>query len=169
MPPRGSLVLVDTVAIKAAHELGCWNALRQAYHLETVEKCLEEVIRPDRAGRQLVPRKGAELKTELKVHAVSDLQRTKLLLLLGKQIDLDDGERDLLAHALTLGRKAWWLCGPDKATLRALHRLNLLERMVALETMARAAGHRIVTLGEQHTEQWLKAKRTKLLLGEEFI
>lgn len=169
MPPRGSLVLVDTVAIKAAHELGCWNALRQAYQLATVEKCLEEVTRPDRSGRQLVPRKSAELKAELQVQAVSDLERTTLRLQLGPRIDLDDGERDLLAHALTLGRKAWWLCGPDKATLRALHRLNLLERMVALETMARASGHRIGTLEEQHTEQWLKAKRTKLLLGDTFI
>lgn len=169
MPPRGSLVLVDTVAIKAAHELGCWNALRQTYQLETVETCLAEATRPDRSGRQLVPRESTELKAELNVHGVSPLQRTTLLLLLGKQIDLDDGERDLLAYALTLGRKAWWLCGPDKATLRALHRLNLLERMVALETMARASGHRIATLDEQHTEQWLKTKRTKLLLGEEFI
>ncbi len=169
MPPRGSLVLVDTVAIKAAHALGCWNALRKAYQLETVEKCLEEAIRVDRHGRQLVPRKAAELKTEMRIHAVSETQRANLLLAGGHRPDLDDGERDLLAHALTLGKKGWWLCGPDKATLKTLSRLNLLERMVSLESMGHAVGHRFTALEEQYTEAWLKAKRTKLLLDEEWI
>jgi hypothetical protein len=169
MPPRGSLVLVDTVAIKAAHALGCWNALRQAYRLETVEKCVEEVTRTDSQGRQLVARPAAELRAEMRIHAVSDTLRAQLLLTVGRRPDLDDGERDLLAHALTLGRKAWWLCGPDKATLKTLHRLNLLERMVSLESMGHEVGHRFARLEEQYTEAWLKAKRTKLLLGEEFI
>lgn len=169
MPPRGSLVLVDTVAIKAAHGLGCWNALRKAYQLETVEKCLVEVTRVDSKGRQLVERKAAELKAEICVHSVSETQRAVLLLTGGRRPDLDDGERDLLAHALSLGRKAWWLCGPDKATLKVLHRLNLLERMVSLESMGQQVGHRFAALEEQYTEAWLKAKRTRLLLGEETI
>jgi hypothetical protein len=169
MPPRGSLVLVDTVAIKAAHELGCWNALRKAYQLETVEKCLEEVTRADSQGRQLVARSVAELKTEMRIHIVTEIQRAALLMTGGRRPDLDEGERDLLAHALSLGRKAWWLCGPDKATLKTLHKLNLLERMVSLESMGREVGHRFSDLEEQYTEAWLKAKRTKLQLGEEFI
>jgi hypothetical protein len=41
--------------------------------------------------------------------------------------------------------------------------------MVALETIARMTGPRIAALDEQYTEAWLKAKRTKLLLGEQFI
>ena len=169
MPPRGSLVLVDTVAIKAAHVLGCWNALRKAYQLESVEKCLDEVTRVDRVGRQLVMRKASEIRAEIGIHAVSDAQRATLLLTGGPRPDLDEGERDLLAHALSLGRKAWWLCGPDKATLKMLYRLNLLERMVSLERMGREVGHRFAALEEQYTEAWLKAKRTKLLLGEEWI
>jgi hypothetical protein len=169
MPPRGSLVLVDTVAIKAAHALGCWNALRQAYQLETVETCLDEVTRVDSKGCQLVARKAAELRAEMRIHPVNDTLRAQLLLTAGRRPDLDDGERDLLAHALTLGPKAWWLCGPDKATLKTLHRLNLLERMVSLESMGREVGHRFGDLEVQYTEAWLKAKRTKLLLGEESI
>ncbi len=169
MPPRGSLVLVDTVAIKAAHQLGCWNALRKAYQLESVQTCLDEVTRIDAKGRQLVTRAEAELKAEIRFHAVSETQRAVLLLKVGRRLDLDDGERDLLAHALSLGRKAWWLCGPDKATLKTLNGLNLLDRMVSLESMGREVGHRFTALGEQYTEAWLKAKRTKLLLGEEWI
>jgi hypothetical protein len=169
MPPRGSLVLVDTVAIKAAHALGCWNALRHAYQLETVEECLDEVTRVDGKGRQLVPRKAAELRAEIRIHAVTQAQRAHLLLTGGGPPDLDKGERDLLAHALSLGLKVWWLCGPDKATLRMLHRLNLLERMVSLEGMGREVGHRFTKLEEQYTEAWLKTKRTKLLLGDEWI
>jgi hypothetical protein len=169
MPPRGALVLVDTVAIKAAHQLGCWNALRKTYRLETVEKCVEEACRLDRNGRRLVNREAAEIKAEIETRPVTAVQRAVVLLKVGSRVDLDDGERDLLAYALTLDRQTWWLCGPDKATLIALSRLQLLERMVSLETLASSVGHKVRGWEEQYTEKWLSAKRTRLTLGDELI
>lgn len=169
MPPRGALVWVDTVAIKAAHQFRCWNVLRKAFRLETVETCVEEVCRPDRTGRRLVDREAPEIRGEIAVHQVSAAQRAVVMLRLGSKVDLDEGERDLLAYALTVDRQMWWLCGPDKATLVALNRLQLVERMVSLETLAGAAGHKVQGWEEQYTEKWLTAKRLKLQLGDELI
>ena len=121
MPPRGSVLFVDTVAIKGAHETGCWKARRNSYHLVTVEKCIEEATRQDKHRGKLIQREAGELAAELDVRPVTEVQRAALSLRTGKRSDLDDGERDLLAYALTLGREAWWLCGPDKATLKALN------------------------------------------------
>ncbi|MGA2445380.1 MAG: hypothetical protein ABSG50_08165 [Opitutaceae bacterium] len=169
MPPRGALVLVDAVAIKAAHQLGCWNALRKTYRLETVEKCVEEASRLDRSGRRLVNREAAEIKAEIETRPVTAVQRAAVRLKVGSRVDLDDGELDLLAYALTLERQPWWLCGPDKATLIALSRLQLLERMVSLEALASGVGHKVREWEEQYTEKWLSAKRLKLQLGDELI
>jgi hypothetical protein len=170
MAPRGALVLIDTMAIKAAHETACWNAVRKAYQLHTVETCLHEATQTDKYHRQLVAKEASALRAEFHhVHAVTDAQRAHASILIGSRVDLHAGERDLLAHALTLGRQVWWLCGPDRATLIALHRLQLLDRMVALETLARGAGQKLRNLENQFTETWLSGKRTKLLLGEELL
>ncbi len=67
MPPRGSIILVDTVAIKGAHDLGCWNSLRKAYELHSVKKCVEEATRPNKHGARLVERHEDELAAELKL------------------------------------------------------------------------------------------------------
>lgn len=41
--------------------------------------------------------------------------------------------------------------------------------MVALESVAQTAGHKVKGWKEQYTEKWLSLMRTKLLLGEENI
>jgi hypothetical protein len=169
MIPKGGRILFDTNAIKAAHDHGCWNAIRQHFKVETVEQCLAEVTRCDRHGRTLVARAERDLRTEMVVHPVTALQQVEVVLRTGGMIDLDAGERDLLAYALTLGTAAWWLCGPDKATMRALNKLQLIDRLVALESLARSAGATPKNLKQQYTEMWLKDKRTLLLMGEEII
>jgi hypothetical protein len=169
MPPRQARVLVDTNAIKAAHDVGCWNALRKYFRLETAAYCAEEATRLDRKGRRLVERTLEELRGDLVCHEVNDTDRAALALRLQGQVDLDDGERDVLSIALKLGEPVWWLCGPDKATLRAMHLLNLLDQACSLETLARSAGLRPRELGQEHTEAWLSKKRTQLILGMEII
>lgn len=77
MPPRGSIILVDTVAIKGAHDLGCWNSLRKAYELHSVKKCIEEATRPNKHGSQLVGRSEGELAAELKLGSVNPLMRAR--------------------------------------------------------------------------------------------
>ncbi|MBI2927010.1 MAG: hypothetical protein HYY24_15050 [Verrucomicrobia bacterium] len=169
MPPRHARVLIDTNAIQAAHRSGCWNVLHKSYKLETAAFCLEEVIRPNRKGKKLVDRSLDELNKEVVAHEVTDAHRAVLLHALQGRVDLDDGERDLLAVALSFKTEVWWLCGPDKATLRALHLLGIIDRMCSLQGLAASAGMRLVELEEQYTEKWLSSKRTLLLLGRELI
>ncbi len=164
MPPRGSIILVDTVAIKGAHDLGCWNSLRKAYELHSVKKCIEEATRSNKHGCQLVERREAELAAELKLGAVSPLMRATVTLRIGNRSDLDEGERDLLAYALTLPARVWWLCGPDNGTVNALQILGLLERMVTLEALARGCGHPLNAPPRHYTEVWLSERRTRFLL-----
>ena len=169
MPARDSRVLVDTNAIRAAHKFGCWNALCKYYKLETADLCIEEAIRPNRHGHQLVKRTSEDLQKDLKVHTVIDLQRAELALSLRGRVDLDDGERDLLSLAISFKGQVWWLCGPDKATLRAMNLLGLLDQMCSLQRLSLNVGVEVKSWEDQYTENWLKEKRTLLLLGEELI
>ena len=166
MPPRQSVILIDTMAIKAAHDLGCWNAIRNTYALKTVQKCIEEATRVNRNAQQLVRRTEAELAAELLVVDVSPLMQAKVTLEVGERTDLDPGERDLLACALSIGGKSWWLCGPDNGTVNALQLLRLLDRMVSLEALARGAGARLNSPPFHYTEKWLSDHRTQFLLED---
>jgi hypothetical protein len=169
MPPRHARVLVDTNAIQAAHRYGCWNSICKCYQLETAEHCIEEALRPNRRGKRLVDRNRDDLKKEILAHAVKDSQRAVLLHTLQGRVDLDDGERDLLSIALTLKAEAWWLCGPDKATIYAMHLLGIIERMSSLQALIEGAGQKIPKLEDQFTEKWLSSIRTQLLLTGKLI
>lgn len=164
MPPRASLILADTVAIKGAHDLGCWNALRKAYVIHSVQKCVEEATRTNRWGDQLVPRTADQLAAELILGQVTDVLRAEVTLRVGHRTDLDEGERDLLAYALSMGKRAWWLCGPDNGTVNALQLLGLLDRMVSLEALAHGVGHKLGSPPFHYTEKWLSERRTRFLL-----
>lgn len=166
MPTRQSVILIDTMAIKAAHDLGCWNAIRKYYALQTVRKCVEEATRANRNGQQLVRRTEAELASELLVVEVSPLMQAKVTLAVGERMDLDPGERDLLACALSIGGKAWWLCGPDNGTVNALQLLRLLDRMVSLEKLAHGAGARLNSPPFHYTEKWLSDHRTRFMFDD---
>lgn len=166
MPPSGATVFIDTNAIGAAHRHRCWNALKQRYRLVTVGICLEEATRPNAKGATLTGKTLAALSAEVSCLPVSPAQELELMRTLRGKPALDPGEKALLAAAFALGKTAaWLLCGPDKATLLALHGLGLPDRMVALEELGRAAGHKFAGLEEQYTERWLRARRTDLLLG----
>ncbi len=164
MPPRDGIILVDTNAIAAAHTHGCWNALRRYYRLHSVRECVEEATRPNKRGARLVEREAKELAAELTLGSPDKLAHASLTLAMGHRIDVDAGERALLAYARTLSGKVWWLCGPDKGTVGALHVLGLLDRMVALETLAKASGHTVRDLRANYTERWLSEQRTRLLI-----
>ena len=163
-PPRQSIILVDTNAIKAAHHLGCWNALRKNYKLHSVRLCVEEATRADKWGSKLVDRPEEELAVELVLGQVDDVARADLRLAIGNRNDVDEGEAELLAYARSLPGRVWWLCGPDKGTVKAMNHLRLLDRMVALESLAAACGHTTSALPKNYTEKWLSDQRTSLLL-----
>jgi hypothetical protein len=169
MPLRDARILIDTNAIKAAHLAGCWNLIRKCYKLETADYCIEEAVRPNRNGQRLVNKSVEELRKELHAHAVTDTQRAALAITLQGRVDLDDGERDLLSLAISFKEEIWRLCGPDKATLRAMNFLGILEKMCSLQLLAEGAGAKGKSWEIQYTEKWLSQKRTLLLLGQELI
>lgn len=169
MPPRDARIFIDTNAIQAAHRSACWNALRKFYKLETASFCLEEAVRSNRNGRKLVDRSIDDLKKEVVAHDVTDAHRAVLLYALQGRVDLDDGERDLLSIAMSFKGDVWWLCGPDKATLRAMYLLGSMDRMCSLQLLARNAGVNNGQLEVQYTEKWLSAKRTILILDGQLI
>jgi len=161
---KGDRVLIDTMVIVEAHRISCWNGIRGFFSLETVEECVIECATGDRRRKGYVPVDGEKLGTEIHVHAVSEAMRTNLLVRDPRSARLDPGERDLLAFALSQ-EAAWLLCAPDKAAILSAHRLNSLDRVVALEEMAVAAGIRKEDYGMNHTKRWLGEFKTKVQLG----
>jgi hypothetical protein len=166
---RGDLVFIDTNAIVAAHSTGSWNAVRNAFRLVTAEMCVHEATRPDRHGQVLIEKAVEALSLELEIHAPDDAMRFSLLDKLGDSVALDAGEYDLLALAWAQGRGIWYLCGPDKATLRALHCLGSSDRMISLEELMRMVGLSSKGLLPSQTKGWLEEKRTRLKLGDSLI
>lgn len=146
--------------------LRSWNALRKTYQLHTVSTCIEEATRTNKKGNQLVAKSLDQFRAELTIVAVKPRMQAEVTLRVGERTDLDPGERDLLAYALTLPGRAWWLCGPDNGTVNALQILRLLDRMVTLESLMRAVGMPVDALQYHFTEKWLADRRLRFALDD---
>lgn len=123
-PDPGAVVLVDTNVIIEAHRVGAWAALVGAYRVETVEDCVTETQTgyQRRARAQWI--EVADLRESLNaLHEVGDKERAELAVRVS-DIALDLGEASLWAHALSR-TAAWFLCGPDRASLRVGVRLQM--------------------------------------------
>jgi hypothetical protein len=161
---KGDRVLIDTMVIIEAHRLSCWSGIRDFFSLETIEQCVIECATGNRLRTGYVPVDGEKLGTGILVHPATEAMRTTLVARDPRSARLDPGERDLLAFALSLAG-AWLLCAPDKAAILSAHRLNWLDRVVALEEMALVAGLRKQGYGLNHTKRWLREFKTKIQLG----
>ena len=159
-------MLVDTNVIIEAHRTGTWAALVGAYVVETVEDCVTET----QTGYQARTRERwidmGDLKASLgAVHEVSDRERAELAVRIGG-IALDRGEESLWAHAL--GRTGtWFLCGPDRASLRVGVRLELRDRLVSMEELLDGAGHRPRhRLRPSYTREWMARAVNEMVVAE---
>lgn len=157
-------ILLDNNAIGDAVDLGVWNGLLGAYagQIETVEEVSEE------AGTYFRKKAGqAQLMASMAkvaVNEVSTTERVRLSIRL-EDIALDDGERDLWAHAC--GRDdGWILCGPDKASLRAAVRLGLRDRLISLEQLLEDAGLKTKGLRQHQTKKWLDQTLSQIVVEE---
>ncbi len=162
----GATVLADTNVIIEAHRTGTWAALVGAYVVETVEDCVAET----QTGYQARTREHwidvGDLKASLgAVHEVSDRERAELAVQIGG-IALDRGEESLWAHAL--GRTgSWFLCGPDRASLRVGVRLERRDRLVSMEELLDRAGHRPrPTLRPAYMREWMARAVSEMVLAE---
>lgn len=160
-------VLVDTNVIVEAWRVDAWRALCGGYRLETVEECVIETQTgfQNRRPEQQIDRQAllAGLKA---VHQVADAERAAALVRDGEIAMLDEGEKALWAHALARS-DAWVLCGPDKASMRIGVRLNLRDRLVALEGLLDDAGFRPKTpLKGAYRQDWLSRTLVELAQRE---
>lgn len=152
---RGDVVLVDTCAIIEAHRTGCWNALSKSFLVETVDACIVEA-QTGKAQRIYPPVSDAELRAAFhKIHMVEAIDRAAFEL--GKPVgvpELDPGERDLWVHAWKRP-DAWYLCGPDKASMKTGFMLGQRERLVSLEAMLDCLGMK-KDIKQHYSVRWLE-------------
>ena len=165
----GAVVLVDTNVVIEAYRTATWPALAGAYRVETVADCVTET----QTGYQHRHRQQwidvAELRESLaEVHEVTDFERVELAVRIGG-IALDLGEESLWAHAL--GRSgAWFLSGPDRASLRVGVRLGFRECLVSVEELLEAAGYRTRTeLKQAYTRKWMRGVVSEMVIAEAIL
>lgn len=148
-------VLLDNCAISACVSAGAWNALAARYTLETVE----EVEREATTGyqhRTIIP--PDQFRNQVQVHQVSVEERFDAQARHAGLAMLDDGERDLWIHALSR-EGGWILCGPDIASIKFGVLNGYKDRLISLEGLLGAIGHRPKhRLQEHQTTKWLNSQ-----------
>jgi hypothetical protein len=159
-------VLVDTNVILECWRIGAWRALAGGYRVETVEDCVIETQTgfQRRSAEQQID--NAALRASLAaVHQVTDAERATAIVREAMFSFLDLGEQSLWAHALTRNDE-WILCGPDKASMRFGIRLGLRERLLALEDLLQAVGHKASGLRSAYTSVWLTKTLGEIVIME---
>jgi len=159
--------LLDTNAILEAVRTGTWGALTGGLSIETVEECREECLRGDCFSSGYIAVTEDDLARATQIHLVSHSEQATLTL----QTDasaLDDGERDLFAHARSRPEEdeAWLICSADRACVLVGVALGWKDRLVSLEAAIDAVGATADPPLRRHfKEKWLSVERTRALLG----
>lgn len=162
----GDSVLVDTNAIIESHRTGAWQALSGGYQVETVEDCVTETQAGFQSRRKEQDIDSRQLRDSLTiVHMISNRELVELEIRT-EGIALDMGEKSLWAHAI--GRDDnWFLCGPDRASLRCGVRLGFRERIISLEELLQNVGYQTRTsLKEHYTKAWLEKSLSMIVVAE---
>lgn len=161
----GEVVFVDANVIIEGYRTDTWAALVGGYGIETVEDCVTETQtgylgRPPEQWIDV-----ADLRASMTVvHEVADRERASLAMRVSG-IALDRGEESLWAHALGRGER-WFLCGPDRASIRAGIQLGFRERLVSLEELLDRCGHRPRRpLKVAYGREWLARVVGEMVIG----
>lgn len=158
--------LLDTNVILEAVRTSTWNAITGGLTIETVEACRDECLRGDTFSAGYVNVSMKDLSRTAAIHTVSSNELADLLLREGAS-GLDEGERDLLAHAL--GRpqvEVFWVCSPDRAALRFAVQEGLQDKLVSLEALVTQVGGRPKPgLRSHFSTRWLATEKTRALLS----
>lgn len=155
-------ILVDTNVIIETTRAGCWKALTGHYCIDTVEKCIEECATGNQRMRNPVPVNIILLTKQLSPKKVGAREIAALFSRCPLSEDLDDGEKELLAYAITLN-KIYYVSSPDRKCIRVGCYLGILDSFISLETLISEAGIK-ANLQVHHAEKWLSQCRTELKL-----
>lgn len=159
-------VLIDTNAIIEAHRIQCWKNLTDFFSMETVDMCARECAGGyrDQHG-SYTPVDTNLLRDQILVHSVNDSMRRSLLFREPSVTDIDDGERDLLAFAMTLPDDVYLICSPDKACMKVSAKMGLIDRLVSLQSLASRVGRGNLRFRRNYTEQWHRAKCSEISIS----
>ena len=155
--------MVDTMVIIEAHRANCWNALLGQFQMDTVSRCVEECETGNQRRRNPVTVDTVAMRKRLAPKSVTPVMVYEMEQRLAGRVDLDPGERELLAYAVTQ-QDAWIISAPDKAAMRAGMLLGILDRFVSLQDLANSAGQN-PALRENFTNRWQANFRAQLLLA----
>ena len=163
---NGDRILMDSNAIIEAHRTRCWSNLIAFFSIETVDMCARECATgAQQMHREYVPVDTNTLRENITVHEVTDAMRLQLVCQEPSAADIDDGEQDLLAFALTLPPEAYLVCSPDKACMKVAFKMGLIDRLVSLEALAERVGRRKLSLKRNYTEKWHREQCAGIPLG----
>jgi hypothetical protein len=164
MAGSGTILLLDTNVIIESVRTKCWNGLRGHYTLVTVQKCREEAWSGDLRSPGYVVVEKDHLESGIEITSVTDEDRARLLVECPDASVLDDGERDLFAHALA-GGDDWRVVFADKAAVRVAVLLGWGDRLVSLEEIIKSAGLRPKPpLKDHYSSRILSVWRTGFIL-----
>ena len=162
-------ILVDTNIIIETVRVGAWERLRAHETVVTVRQCCEEALSgvPGAPGR--VPVTAEQLGPPLTAVEVSNGDRAALLVTTEAAATLDEGERDLLAHArmrFAKGDKDFVIVCADQAAVRVAITMGLGDQVVSLEEALKNAGIKPAgDLKGHYTRRCLEEWKTKHALG----
>ena len=168
-------VFIDTNAILPCVSIGEWRRLCGHYAVETVRTVVDETQRGDTTRRKyVVVEKEMLLSTLTSVHDITEKNRADFMIrlkALHPKIEMDAGERDLLAHILAHEKPApdiLVLTTSDRAAIRACCTLQWGDCLVSLERLLEDAGSPPKSLAQlegHDREAWLIQVRTGFRLG----
>ena len=159
-------ILMDSNAIIEAHRVRCWPNLLAFFSIETVDMCARECASGNQQlHRTYVPVDTTALREKIAVHKVDDALRAQLVLLEPSAADIDDGEKDLLAYAITLPADVFLVCSPDKACMKVAAKMGLLDRLVSLQALAERVGRGSLAFRRNYTEQWHRQQCSAIQMG----
>ena len=166
MLTSNSLIFIDTNVIIEAFRVNCWNLISGYFSLNTVVRCVEEINTGNRGQSNNIFIDTNVLISRISSYQITTVQLVHLEFRLNGNPDLDPGEKELLAYVLSQSQveNVYFLCSPDRAFINAVAKVNLLDRVVSLEEMTKAAGGNF-TLRKNFTELWLKNEKTRLIMG----
>jgi hypothetical protein len=175
-----------------AVRVGAFSRLRAHEQLVTVKQCVSEALSGIPGSKGRVPISEADLGSPLSVIDVTNSDRVHLALMHPDSATLDNGERDLLAHAFALTRRAhgasadgiaramrkaklpvtdtgpasFQIVSADRAAVRVAISMGLGDHVVSLEEVLESAGIRADTkLKGHYTRRVLLDWKTKHALG----
>jgi len=168
-----SRVFLDTNVILESFRTRGWTAICNKYSIETVEKCIEEVLTGNPNSQNHTPVQQKILTGGLTaLHKVSKRNIANLVLSHPECQGLDDGELHLFAWAYAqniLPNQHIFISTADKAAIRATSMLGWINSLISLEELLQQSGvtsSQIGNLRAHYRTSWLSNIKSDILLDE---